>query len=87
MNHLLFLDDLELHDVNERKTDSLDNIVKIVTEDMGMSFEIDKYAVFAVKRSKEAQCKGIHLTQPTFQRRINVVSTLWINVELTLIRR
>ena len=23
--------------------------------------------------------------QPTFQRRINVVSTLWINVEITLI--
>ena len=27
------------------------------------------------------------LAQPTFQRRINVVSTLWINVEITLIRR
>ena len=25
-------------------------------------------------------------TRPTFQRRINVVSTLWINVEITLIR-
>ena len=25
-------------------------------------------------------------SQPTFQRRINVVSTLWINVEITLIR-
>ena len=27
------------------------------------------------------------VTQPTFQRRINVVSTLWINVEITLIQR
>ena len=27
------------------------------------------------------------VTQPAFQRRINVVSTLWINVEITLIRR
>ena len=26
-------------------------------------------------------------SQPTFQRRLNVVSTLWINVEITLIRR
>ena len=26
------------------------------------------------------------IAQPTFQRRINVVSTLWINVEITLIR-
>ena len=25
--------------------------------------------------------------RPTFQRRINVVSTLWVNVEITLIRR
>ena len=28
-----------------------------------------------------------YISQPTFQRRINVVSTLWINVEITLIRR
>ena len=28
-----------------------------------------------------------HRTQPTFQRRINVVSTLWINVKIMLIRR
>ena len=27
------------------------------------------------------------ISQPTFQRRINVVSTLWINVEIALIRR
>ena len=27
------------------------------------------------------------ITHPTFQRRINVVSTLWSNVEITLIRR
>ena len=26
-------------------------------------------------------------TEPTFQRRINVVSTLWIDVEITLIQR
>ena len=34
--------------------------------------------------------KSIHgyrlVTQPTFQRRINVVSTLWINAEITLMR-
>ena len=29
----------------------------------------------------------MNVSQPTFQRRINVVSTLWINVEITLIRR
>ena len=28
-----------------------------------------------------------YITQPTFRRRINVVSTLWINVEIKLIRR
>ena len=30
---------------------------------------------------------NIEVAQPTFQRRINVVSTLWINVEITLILR
>ena len=29
----------------------------------------------------------IDTTQPTFQRRINVVSTFWITLEITLIRR
>ena len=29
--------------------------------------------------------KKVNYTQPTFQRWINVVSTLWINVEKTLI--
>ena len=28
-----------------------------------------------------------YISQPTFQRRIDAVSTLWINVEITLIRR
>ena len=36
----------------------------------------------------KAKCGDYSLpSQPTFQRRINVVSTLWINVEITLIRR
>ena len=30
---------------------------------------------------------GLMLPQPTFKCRINVVPTLWINVEITLIRR
>ena len=29
---------------------------------------------------------NLRQTQPTFQRWVNVVSTLWINVEITLIR-
>ena len=39
-------------------------------------------------KSESNYIKEIHLrTQPTFQRRINVVSTLWINVEITFIGR
>ena len=30
---------------------------------------------------------GKDLSQPTFQSRINVVSTFWINIRITLIRR
>ena len=44
------------------------------------------------RRQNLAQKTGDHITikrntQPTFQRRINIVSMLWINVEITLIRR
>ena len=31
--------------------------------------------------------EAMNYTQTTFQRRINVVSTLWMNVEITLIQR
>ena len=47
--------------MKKRLTDSLDNTVNIVTEDMGISFRIDKCVGFAVKMSKGARCEGIDL--------------------------
>ena len=44
-----------------KKIDSLVNSVKVVSEDIGVSFGIEKCADFAMKRGKEAQCNGIDL--------------------------
>ena len=53
------------------------------------SFCITRTSLYLVKQAK-ASLKfswRSRLTQPVFQRPINVVSMLWINVEITLIRR
>ena len=42
LNHLLFMDDLKLYGSSESDIDSLVRTTKLVTEDIGMSFGIDK---------------------------------------------
>ena len=41
----------------------------------------------SLKYKKPSKLMHLEHTQPTFHRRINVISTLWTNVETTLIRR
>ena len=38
LNHLLFMDDLQLYGSNDNETDSLVKVVKVVSGDIGMQF-------------------------------------------------
>ena len=47
--------------------------------------KLNKEELVKIKFDYQGKCNGV--SQPTFQRRINFVSTLWMNVKKTLIRR
>lgn len=48
INHLLLMDDVKLHGIDERKIDSVVQTIRIFTNDVGMDFPINKCAVFVV---------------------------------------
>ena len=57
LNYLLFMDDLKLYGSSESDIDSLVRTTKLVTEDIGMSFGIDKCGVLLSKGGKNADGK------------------------------
>ena len=61
LNHLLFMDDLQLYGSNDNEFDSLVKVVKIACGDVGMLFGFDKYVVLKRERGKQVHCEGIHL--------------------------
>ena len=52
INHLLFMDDLELYGKNERQIDTLVQTVVMVSGDMCMEFGISKCSVLIMKRGR-----------------------------------
>lgn len=61
MNHLLFMDDLKLFAKTENQIDSLINTVHTFSDDIGMSFGINKCGVLILKRGKVIKSDGIKL--------------------------
>ena len=49
INHLLFMGDLKLYSKSEKALNSLIQIVRIFSKDIGMQFGIDKYAKSEVR--------------------------------------
>ena len=61
INHLFFMDDLNLFARNENEIDSLVQTVNLCCSDIGMEFGISKCAVLSMKRGEKSQAKGISL--------------------------
>ena len=55
------MDDLKLYGSSKSDIDSPVRTSKLVTEDVGMSFGIDKCGVLVLKRGKERRCEGTGL--------------------------
>ena len=53
INHRLFMDNLKLYGANKRKFDSLIQPVRIFSEDIGMSFALEKCAVLEMRRGRK----------------------------------
>ena len=61
INHLLFIDDLKLHNRNEKELDSLVQAVRIFSKDIGMEFGIEKCAMLVTEKEKIVKSVGIEL--------------------------
>ena len=80
LNHLLFLDDLKLFGSSESDISSLVRTTKLVTEDMGMSFDIDKCGVLALKRGKECRSEGIDLGEGVVINQIEIEGYKYLGI-------
>lgn len=61
INHLLFMDDLKLYGRSRNELDSLVQTVRVVSEDIGMEFGIEKCALIEMCRGKMVRSEGIEL--------------------------
>ena len=61
VNHLLFMDDLKLYGANKDQLDSLVQMVRIFSQDIRMSFGLDKCAVLEMRRGRQVGSSGIDL--------------------------
>ena len=52
INHLLYMDDIKLFSKSKMALDSLIQTLRIFSEDIGMQFGIDKFAMFVMKKGK-----------------------------------
>ena len=60
-NHLLYMDDLKLYDRSEQELESLIDVVRVFSRDIGMEFGLEKYAVLVLKQGIKVRCEGIVL--------------------------
>ena len=61
VNHLMYMDDIKLFAKNEKELEFLIHIVRIYSQDIGMEFGIEKYALLAMKSGKRHLTDGIEL--------------------------
>ena len=61
INHLLFMDDLKLYGANKDQLNSLIQVVRIFSQDIKMSFGLEKCAVLEMRRGRQVDSSGINL--------------------------
>ena len=61
MNYLLYMDDLKLYGRSEQELESLIDVVRVFSRDIGMELGLDKCAVLVLKQGIKVCCEGIVL--------------------------
>ena len=61
INHLLFMDGLQLYSRSEKVLESLVQTVCVFNEDIGMEFSIEKCAMLVMNKGKIVKAVGIEL--------------------------
>ena len=55
------MDDLKLYSRNEKGLNSLVQTIRVFSEDMGMEFGIEKYAMLVIEKGKIVKSVGMEL--------------------------
>ena len=63
ISHLLYMDDIKLYARSEQEIDSLIHTTRIYSDDIGMSFGLDKCGRMVSKRGKMIRTEGIDLPE------------------------
>ena len=61
INHLVFMAELKLYGANKDQLDSLIQVVRIFSQDIKMSFGLEKCAVLEIRRGRQVDSSGIDL--------------------------
>ena len=61
INHLMYMDDIKLFARNERELETLIHAVRIYSQDIGMEFGIEKWAMLVMKSGKRHMTDGMEL--------------------------
>ena len=61
INHLFYMDDMKLDAKTERDIDSLINLPRVFSDDIGMSFGLSKCGRLMTKRGKVVGTNGVAL--------------------------
>ena len=61
INHQMFMEDLKLYGSNKDQLDSLIRVVRIFSENIRMSFGLEKCAVLEMRRGRKVDSSGIDL--------------------------
>lgn len=61
LNHLLFMDDLKLYAKTERELNSLVHTVRVISDDIGMVFGLDKCKTVCMRKGRIVDSNGIKM--------------------------
>ena len=70
INHLLFMDNRKLHGGSKYQLDSLIQVVRIFSQDIKMSFGLDKCFVLVLRRGRQVGSSGIDLPVDQHNREV-----------------
>ena len=62
INHLMYMDDIELFTKNEKEQETLIHTVRIYSQDIGMEYGIEKCAILVMKSDKRHLTDGMELS-------------------------
>lgn len=80
VNHLLFMDDLKLYARSEDELDSLIQTVRIISDDIGMEFGLEKCAVLILKRGKMQRTQGIELPDGRRMKEVDLTGYKYLGI-------